>query len=76
MSRIVQRVLRKAGIDAPRLGAHLRHTTATQMVRRGTSFKDIADVLGHKSLDTTAIYAKLDEPSLQKVALPWPGGAK
>jgi integrase/recombinase XerD len=77
VSRIVQRVLREVGIDAPRLGAHhLRHTTATQMVRRGTSFKDIADVLGHKSLDTTAIYAKLDEPSLQKVALPWPGGAK
>jgi site-specific recombinase XerD len=75
VSRIVQRVLRKAGVNAPRLGAHhLRHTTATQMVRRGTSFKDVADVLGHKSLDTTAIYAKLDEPSLQKVALPWPGG--
>ena len=75
VSRIVQRVLRKAGIDAPRLGAHhLRHTAATQMVRGGTPFKDIADVLGHKSLDTTAIYAKLDEPSLQQVALPWPGG--
>lgn len=75
VSRIVQRVLRKAGVNAPRLGAHhLRHTVATQMVRRGTPFKDIADVLGHKSLDTTAIYAKLDEPSLQQVALPWPGG--
>jgi len=75
VSRIVQRVLRKAGVDAPRLGAHhLRHTTATQMLRRRASFKDIADVLGHKSLDTTAIYAKLDEPALQQVALPWPGG--
>jgi integrase len=77
VSRIVQRLLHKAGVNAPRLGAHhLRHTTATQMVRRGTSFKDIADILGHKSLDTTAIYAKLDEPSLQKVALPWPGGTQ
>jgi site-specific recombinase XerD len=44
------------------------------MLRRGARFKDIADVLGHKSLDTTAIYAKLDEPSLQQVALAWPGG--
>jgi len=57
--------------------AHLfRHTAATQMVRRGASFKDIADVLGHQSLQTTAIYAKLDLAALSQVALPWPGGAQ
>jgi site-specific recombinase XerC len=34
----------------------------------------VADVLGHESLQTTAIYAKLDLDSLSQLALPWPGG--
>jgi site-specific recombinase XerD len=46
------------------------------MVNRGASFKEVADVLGHQSLQTTAIYAKLDLEALAAVALPWPGGAQ
>jgi site-specific recombinase XerC len=46
------------------------------MVCQGASFKDVADVLGHQCLHTTAIYAKLDLPSLAKIALPWPGGVR
>jgi len=46
------------------------------MVRSGASFKEVADILGHGSLTTTGIYAKLDLPSLAQVALPWPGGAQ
>ena len=46
------------------------------MVNAGASFKDVADVLGHKSITTTFIYAKLDMKSLMCVALPWPGGAR
>ena len=58
-------------------GTHsLRHTAATEMVNAGASFKDVADVLGHKSVTTTFIYAKLDMKSLMRVALPWPGGAR
>jgi integrase/recombinase XerD len=58
-------------------GTHsLRHTAATQMVNSGASFKEVADVLGHKSIATTLIYAKLDMKSLGEVALPWPGGAR
>jgi len=58
-------------------GLHsLRHTAATAMVNGGASFKDVADVLGHKSITTTLIYAKLDLKSLMRVALPWPGGAR
>jgi len=75
ISLISRRIFKEAGLQGPRLGAHrLRHTVATHMVRRGSSFKEVADVLGHKSLKSTAIYAKLDERSLQQVALPWPGG--
>lgn len=58
-------------------GPHsLRHTAATAMVNSGASFKEVADVLGHRSIATTFIYAKLDMKSLREVALPWPGGAR
>ncbi len=76
ITMIVTRLLAKAGIVRRSSGAHLfRHTAATQMVNRGASFKDVADVLGHQSLQTTGIYAKLDLVALSQVALPWPGGA-
>jgi site-specific recombinase XerD len=51
----------------------LRRTTATQMRWAGASLKQIADVLRHRSLDTTTIYTKLDRPRLASVAAPWPG---
>jgi site-specific recombinase XerD len=77
VTAIAQCALRRVGIKAPRLGAHvLRHTVATQMVRRGAAFKEVADVLGHVDLQTTAIYAKLDVDTLARVALPWPGGVQ
>jgi site-specific recombinase XerD len=58
-------------------GVHaLRHTAATMMVNNGVTFKEVADILGHRSITTTLIYAKLDFASLQQVALPWPGGAR
>jgi site-specific recombinase XerD len=54
-------------------GTHvLRHTAATRLLQHGASLKEIADVLGHRSLDTTTIYAKVDLPGLIDVALPWP----
>ncbi|HEY3836577.1 MAG TPA: tyrosine-type recombinase/integrase [Bryobacteraceae bacterium] len=65
-------LFRRAGIPHCRLHS-LRHTAASGMVNRGATFKEIADVLGHKSVSTTMIYAKLDMDALAKVALPWPG---
>jgi site-specific recombinase XerD len=57
------------------IGTHvLRHTAAARMRAAGNSLKGIADVLGHRSVDTTAIYVKLDVEALRTVALPWPGG--
>jgi len=71
---VVRAALRRAGIEGlSRAGSHtLRHTLATRMIRRGASLVEIADMLGHRSLDTTAIYAKVDLPSLAQAALPWP----
>jgi integrase len=51
----------------------LRHSVASRLLRAGTPMKDIADVLRHRSLDTSAIYAKVDLNRLAAVALPWPG---
>jgi integrase/recombinase XerD len=77
ITSLAQRAFVRAGITATKKGAHtLRHTVATQMVRRGVSFKEVADLLGHRSIDTTTIYAKLDVDKLSGVALPWPGGAE
>lgn len=77
ITAMVRRTFIRAGIKLPHMGAHVfRHTAATQMLCGGASFKQIADILGHRSIDSTAIYAKLDLHSLAAVALPWPGGVK
>ena len=74
--RVVQALIRRAftrcGIKAT--GTHiLRHTWATWAHRRGASLKLIADVLGHRSLDTTIRYAHVNLEQLRQAALPWPG---
>lgn len=57
-----------------RSGTHLlRHSVARRLLDSGSSLKEVADVLHHQSIDTTAIYTKIDENSLKIVALPWPG---
>lgn len=77
ISSIVSRNIKRLGISAPHKGAHtLRHSLAAKMVNEATPIKDIADMLGHVSIDTTAIYAKVDTTHLAQVALPFPGGAK
>jgi integrase/recombinase XerC len=53
----------------------LRHAFACRLVERGSSLKEVADLLRHRSLNSTLIYAKLDTPKLAAVALPWPGSA-
>jgi len=59
-----------------RTGVHiLRHSVASRLLRTGAPMKDIADVLRRRSLDTSAIYAKVDLTKLAAVALPWPGSA-
>jgi len=71
----VKSALERAGIQAPMLlGTNLlRHTLATRLIRSGASLKEVADLMGHRRLETTQIYAKLDLDSLREVAQPWPG---
>lgn len=64
----------RCGLQARIRGTHIfRRTAACRMVQAGTPFKQIADFLRHRCLDTTAIYAKVDLPAMRRVALPWPG---
>lgn len=71
---VVRRALRRAGLAPPRTGAHLlRHGLAKQMLRGGASLSEIGQILRHKRVDTTAIYAKVDLEALRPLALPWPG---
>ena len=63
----------RAGV-AP-IGAHqLRHTAATAMLREGASLSEIAQVLRHREIKTTAQYAKVDRARLTPLAMAWPGG--
>jgi site-specific recombinase XerD len=73
VTEAVRRALQRADVKAPLAGAYVfRHTVASQMVRRGTNLKVVADFLGHRCLDTTTIYAKLNVPALLEVTMPWP----
>ncbi len=74
---IVRHALLRAGIEAPTTGAHqFRHGLATEMLRQGASLAQIGELFGHKSPETTKIYAKVDLDALRTLALPWPGGVR
>jgi len=65
---------RRSGLNDRIGGTHIfRYTMAKRLVNRGASLKEIADLLCHRSLDTTTIYAKINEVALARVAMPWAG---
>ena len=73
VTHIARTALRRAGIQPPTPGAHVfRHTAACQMLRADVGLEGIAAVLRHRSVDTTALYAKVDLQMLEQVAQPWP----
>jgi len=79
VSTIVRRALGRAGLCPALKGAHLlRHSLATRMLRHGASLPEIGQVLRHRSVNTTEIYAKVDIAGLRALAQPWPlgGGAQ
>lgn len=80
IGHIVRRAMVTAGVQRPRqIAAHLfRHTLASRMLQQGAHLREISQVLRHRSLISTEIYAKIDMSALQEVARPWPahGGAR
>ena len=75
IGNIVYSACGRAGVA--RLHPHqLRHTAATEMLVAGAGLAEIGQVLRHRSLLTTAIYAKVDRCGLAEVASPWPGASR
>ena len=70
----VRRAMQRAGIDGDGLPVtHLfRHSRATHLLRDGASPEAVAALLRHQSVETTALYARVDVPMLLAVAQPWP----
>ena len=73
---VIRCALKRAGLDPDFKGAHLlRHSLATNMLRKGASLNEIGQLLRHAQPTTTQIYAKVDIAALRTIALPWPRGA-
>ena len=72
VSDVVVRAFRRAGL--PARGPHqLRHGTATQLVRGGASWPEIAQLLRHRTVAVTVTYATVDAMLTRELARPWPG---
>ena len=81
LNSILKKAYRKTGLKtpSPNVGSSvLRHSLATNLVQRGASLQEIANLLRHHSWATTMQYAKLDIDGLRSIAQSWPvkGGAK
>jgi integrase/recombinase XerD len=75
VKRVVVEIAARAGVAG--VSAHrLRHTAATGMLRAQASLTEVGQVLRHRSVATTAIYAKVDRDRLQALAPAWPGVAR
>jgi site-specific recombinase XerD len=73
VSTIVRRAVEKSGINTPSKGTHLlRHSLATNMLRKGASMTEIGELLRHRSPNSTEIYAKVDIEGLRSIVRIWP----
>jgi integrase/recombinase XerD len=70
---LVRVACERAGI-AP-VGPHrLRHTLACDLLAAEAGLPEIGEVLRHRAVSSTAIYARADVETLRHLARPWPGG--
>lgn len=73
ISAMIQRAYRHCGFPATWWGTHrLRHTFASRLHQRGVDMKPIADLMGHRRLDSTNHYTQVDLEALRQVAQRWP----
>lgn len=69
---IVQSAYQRAGL-APIAAHRLRHTVASDLLQAGAGLPEIGQLLRHRTMASTAIYAKVDTARLRELARPWPG---
>jgi integrase/recombinase XerD len=73
VTRVVEASIKRAGLEFTPCGPHaLRHAFATRLLHRGQPLKVIADLLGHRSLESVSVYAKVDHPRMLELAPEWP----
>lgn len=71
VTSVVYHACDRAGLD--RVGPHrLRHTAGTETLRAGAPMAEVGQLLRHRRVETTAIYAKVDRAALESLARPWP----
>jgi len=69
----LQKYYVKAGISSKFKGSrHFRHAFATRLLSQKVSIKIISDLLGHRHIETTFIYTKVDLNQLRTLAREWP----
>ena len=67
--QIVSKRLKPLELNLKHHGPHaLRHACATRLINEGISLKEISDHLGHRSMESSRIYAKVNLSQLRKVA--------
>lgn len=67
---VFHRACTDAGIDKKLRLHDLRHSFATHLLESGTNLRNIQELLGHRSAETTAIYTHVTEKSLRNVRSP------
>jgi len=73
VTHVVSRAAARAGITGPVHAHRLRHSAATATLAAGAPLEEIGQLLRHRQVLTTVIYAKTDIAGLRTVARPWPG---
>ena len=73
--RALHTAYKKAGLIPPqgKVRVHaLRHSLAMKLLSQGSSLEEIGDVLRHRSIQSTTVYARYDLDALRPLAHPWP----
>jgi len=66
VQKLVEKYIKKAGLDPTRYTTHkLRHTAATLMYQNGVDIRALQEILGHEKLSTTEIYTHVSNEQLR-----------
>ena len=67
LQRIVDKVLKSAGVQGKTSPHVLRHTFATHLMNEGADLREIQELLGHSSLKATQVYTHTNIERLREI---------